>query len=142
MWVSAPITTPWGTTNQHLTADTVTNVICAETYNVTATTLASLGIPESVIISSSAANGCSVVTPLPNAVAPSRIAYKLYFDVTPDQWTSITAVFHSTSGKKSLVRDGHTMCGSTIYFQTSSGANTSPELSYSNQPSVSSISCM
>ena len=122
-----------------MTADAVTNIICANTYKVTATTLASLSIPESVIISSGAANGCSVVTPLPNAVNPSRIAYKLYFAVTPAQWTSITAAFHTTSGKKSLVQYGHTMCGSTIYFQTANGVTTSPDISYSNQPSVSLI---
>ena len=137
MWFNAPITTAWGSTNQRLSAASVTSVICQNTYNVTVTTLQSLGIPTSVIINSNLANGCGVVTPLPSAASPVRIAYKLYFAVTPAQWTSITAAFHTASGMKTLVQYGHTMCGSSIFFQTATGTTTAADVSFSTQPSVS-----
>ena len=137
MWVSAPITTAWGSVNQHMTASTITAIICQTTYNVTANTLASLGIPSSAIINSNLANGCAVVTSLPSATSPTRIAYKLYFSVTSTQWSAITAAFRTASGSRTLVQYGHTMCGSTISFQTASGVSTGTDISFITQPSVS-----
>ena len=137
MWVSAPYTTAWGTANQHMAVDSVTAVICQNIYNVTVNTLQSLGIPKSAIINSNLANGCAVVSPLPNAVTPSRIAYKLYFSVTPSQWAQINNAFHTASGMNNLVKYGHTMCGSTIYFQKADKEPTGADVSGVTQPSVS-----
>jgi len=139
MWVSAPYTTAWGTANQHMAVDSVTAVICQNIYNVTVNTLQSLvpPIPKSAIINSNLANGCAVVSPLPNAVTPSRIAYKLYFSVTPSQWTQINNAFHTASGMNTLVKYGHTMCGSSVFFQTAAGANAGADVSGVTQPSVS-----
>jgi|LauGreStaDraftv2_3_1035109.scaffolds.fasta_scaffold148953_1 hypothetical protein len=137
MWVSAPIKTAWGSVNQRMTVASITSVVCQNTYNVTLNTLASVGIPSSAIINSNLANGCAVVTPLPSATTPTRIAYKLFFSVTADQWKSITTAFYTSSGSRNMVQYGHTMCGSTVSFQTLAGVSTGADISFVTQPTVS-----
>ncbi|GAX77910.1 hypothetical protein CEUSTIGMA_g5352.t1 [Chlamydomonas eustigma] len=127
IWVNTPIN---GTLN--LSVETTTIILCPALYNVFSQVLNTLGLPTSVILNSSAAEGCGVVTAIPNADFV-RIGYKYFFALTSDQWS----LFSSMLATSTTVSGGHVQCGSTVYFQTysqSASVNTQNALSPSTQP--------
>ena len=133
MWFNTPTVTAWGTNNLNVAVASITNIVCPSVFNVTSNTLNGLGLnPATALIGSTQANGCAVVSALPNSPSYVRVAYKLYFSVTASQWASLAPALAT----KIMVQYGHILCGSTIYFQTATGVNTMTAISSTNYPEV------
>ena len=62
-------------------------------FNVTSNVLTTAGFnPAIATTGSSQANGCAVVTPLPNAASYIRIAYKVYFTISAAEWARVSVM--------------------------------------------------
>ena len=131
MWFSSPTVTTWGSSNKNLAVNSITQIVCPAAFNVVSNVLTTNGLnPATALVGSSQANGCAVVTPLPNAAGFVRIAYKVYFSVSAAQWAQISPQLAS----KTMVQDGHILCGSTIFFQTANGKDTRTAMTATNRP--------
>lgn len=116
MWVSTAIKNPGFADVNY---NQVLNILCPTMFKGPITNnLLTQGLTTKVVITPTL-QGCSKITPLPSATAPSRYAYKYYFAVTASQWS----IFYTASTTATMVRTGHVMCGSIVYFQTMGGAN-------------------
>lgn len=116
MWISTAIKVPGFS---DVTYDQTVNILCPNMFNgPIKNALANQNLPVSVVITPTL-NGCSKVSALPTATAPSRYAYKYYFAVTPSQWST----FYTAITTAATVRNGHVMCNSFWYFQTIAGVN-------------------
>ena len=88
--------------------------------------------PSLAMIGSAQANGCAVVTPLPNAAGYVRIAYKVYFTVTAAEWATIVPSISTDV----MVKYGHILCGSSMNYQSAAGVSTIPAITAITFPAV------
>jgi hypothetical protein len=131
MWFSTPTTTTWGSSNKNVAVNSITQIVCPAIFNVTSNVLSDNGLnPATALVGTSQANGCAVVTPLPNAAGYIRIAYKVFFTLSASQWAKVSAQLAS----EVMVQYGHILCGSTIYFQLASGKNSMTPVSSTTRP--------
>eukprot|EP00955_Chlamydomonas_euryale_P018644 199019-Chlamydomonas_euryale.AAC.6 len=94
--------------------------------------LEAYGLPVGRVMDSTQLNGCARVTPLPNPDGFVRVAYKFYFKLYAQEWEIVSAALDSLEA----IREGHVMCGSTVYWQTftSPAVNTRPPIGAGNRP--------
>lgn len=127
MWLSSPSVPP----NQNVAVSPVQNILCPVAKAAIDVVLQSLNLDPAMVIRDSAAlNGCSRITPLPNPTTFVRVAYKWFFHLSPADWSAVSNALNTGD----LVREMHTMCDSTVYWQTVGGVNTITPASAVNYP--------
>jgi hypothetical protein len=126
MWLSAP-----AGPNMNVNVDSTLRILCPAMNATIARVLGYFNLNFAAVMTSTAQDGCSVVTPLPSAQTFVRVAYKFYFALYPAQWSLVSETLDSAGA----IKAGHVMCNSIIYWQsyTSPAVNTrEPATSTSN----------
>ncbi|KAG1673456.1 hypothetical protein FOA52_002222 [Chlamydomonas sp. UWO 241] len=128
VWVSAILA---GNTN--LNAASVEGILCPSLYNLINDVLLDNGLSVNAVLTRSNPldkGGCSIVSPLPASGTVLRYAYKFLLNLTPQQWAPVSSALYS----QRAISAGHTMCGSSVYYQQLNGANTAPPLTPQSAP--------
>jgi len=124
IWLSTPMPG-----NVNVDNDSVVGSLCPALASVISRVLAENNLRFGDVLTDTALGGCARVSGLPSR-APSRYAYKFFFNLYPEQWGRVSAALYSAVS----VRSGHVMCGSSWYFQTVGSVNTRDPMTPDNWP--------
>ena len=119
IWVKTPAGVGTNPGNVQISTASVTAVLCPAVYGVIRDALLLQGVyAAQAFINTSATGtmstlgGCSSVSPLPSAFAPTHYASKYLLALSTVQWNKLYTALMA----RSTVTRGHMMCGSTMFF--------------------------